>query len=205
VLISTGRYRALASVPAVIARPVITGELRDRLGFAGVVMTDDLDVQSLSSFGTPAELGVRATLAGADLLVFAHQPADIEAEITAITHAVQTGRVLRTMLVASAQRILALRADLTGGPRRASPSFVETGAAEDQRVAELLAREYAPRGRSLPRLAGRTRSPAIGSRRTPPARRSHEMRAIGDERVGQPLGCSARLYQRHSILKHVRC
>ncbi|HEY5262473.1 MAG TPA: glycoside hydrolase family 3 N-terminal domain-containing protein [Solirubrobacteraceae bacterium] len=114
VLISTARYRALASVPAVIAPAVITGELRDRLGFTGVVMTDDLDVPSLSSFGTPAELGVRATLAGADLLVFAHQPADIEAEISALTSAVRTGRVPQTMLVASARRILALRADLAG-------------------------------------------------------------------------------------------
>jgi len=116
VLISTARYRALASVPAVIAPAVITGELRDRLGFTGVVVTDDLDVPSLSSFGTPAELGVRATLAGADLLVFAHQPADIEAEIAALTNAVHTGWVSQTTLVASARRTLALRADLAAGP-----------------------------------------------------------------------------------------
>ncbi len=115
VLISTARYRALASVPAVISPRVITGELRHRLGFAGVVLTDDLDVRSLRGFGTPADLGVRATLAGADLLVFAHKPADIKAEVAALTHAVQTGRVRRTVLVASAQRILALRAYLSGG------------------------------------------------------------------------------------------
>jgi beta-N-acetylhexosaminidase len=116
VLVSTARYRALASAPAVIAPAVITGELRDHVGFTGVVMTDDLDVPSLTTFGTPAELGVRATLAGADLLVFAHHPADIEAEIAALTQAVHTGRLSQTMLVASARRTLALRAGLTLGP-----------------------------------------------------------------------------------------
>ena len=55
-----------------MAPNILTGLLRDSLGFQGLVVTDALNMAGVAA-GYGAEAGVRAFLAGADLLL---QPAD---------------------------------------------------------------------------------------------------------------------------------
>jgi beta-N-acetylhexosaminidase len=55
--------------PAGLSSKIIQGELRDRLGFRGVTMTDALEAKALRDFGSPAHRGVLAAQAGMDLLL----------------------------------------------------------------------------------------------------------------------------------------
>ena len=55
VMLSTAIYPALSPTPAAFARPIATGELRNRLGFEGVSITDALDSVAVRSVRRPGE------------------------------------------------------------------------------------------------------------------------------------------------------
>ena len=75
--------------PGTVAPNILTGILRDSLGFHGLIVTDALNMAGVADlYG--AEAGVRAFLAGADLLL---QPADPRAAIDAMARAVDRGEI----------------------------------------------------------------------------------------------------------------
>ena len=113
VMLSTAIYPALAPDPAAFARPIATGELRGRLGFEGVSITDALDTVAVEDFGGPARAAVAAARAGTDLLLFTDL-ATAEAGGAALVAKLRAGRLLRAELEASAQRVLDLRGRLGG-------------------------------------------------------------------------------------------
>ncbi len=55
-------------LPATVSRAVIGGVIRGRLGFGGVMVSDDLAMQALS--GTPTERAVAALAAGCDIALY---------------------------------------------------------------------------------------------------------------------------------------
>lgn len=113
VMTSTARYPALdRSRVALLSRRITTGELRGRLGFAGVTITDDLDVAAMRRLAGPRTLAVRATAAGNDLLLFAQDPQRARSGLSAVVAAVRSGRLSRAELTASVRRVLALRSGL---------------------------------------------------------------------------------------------
>jgi beta-N-acetylhexosaminidase len=111
VMLSTAIYPALSPEPAAFSRAIATGELRRRLGFAGVSVTDALDTVAVRAFGGPAEAGVAAARAGADLLLFT-EPAPAERAWRALVAGLRAGRLDRAEFEAAAQRVLDLRREL---------------------------------------------------------------------------------------------
>jgi beta-N-acetylhexosaminidase len=98
--------------PASLATRITTGLLRNRLGFDGVVITDDLLAGAISGAGyTPGEAAVAAARAGADVLLFARLPAP-EA-LPALVAALRNGSLDTEALRDSCARNLALRESLT--------------------------------------------------------------------------------------------
>ncbi|MFC0039008.1 glycoside hydrolase family 3 protein [Actinomadura rayongensis] len=98
-------------VPATLSPAVITGLLREHLGYRGVIVTDALDMKGASgAIGIP-EAAVRALLAGADLLCLGpREHADsVRAVLAAITGAVRSGRLPLERLADAASRTEALR------------------------------------------------------------------------------------------------
>ena len=72
VMTSTADYPALdPDRPAVFSRRILVDELRERVGFDGVTVTDSLGVRSATRLGTPEARAIRAARAGNDLLLFA--------------------------------------------------------------------------------------------------------------------------------------
>ena len=71
VMTSTADYPALDSRPAVFSPRILGTELRDRVGFDGVTITDSLGVESATRLGSPETRALRAARAGNDLLLFA--------------------------------------------------------------------------------------------------------------------------------------
>ena len=63
-MLSTAIYPAFDRRPALFSRAVATDELRGRLGFAGVSITDDLETAAASRYGSPATQARMSTRAG---------------------------------------------------------------------------------------------------------------------------------------------
>ena len=111
VMLSTAVYPALSPAPAAFSRPIATGELRRRLGFEGVSVTDALDTAAVRAFGGPARAGVAAARAGVDLLLFTDLPS-AERVRRALASKLRDGSLERSEFEASAQRVLDLRQEL---------------------------------------------------------------------------------------------
>jgi len=111
VMLSTATYSALSPDPAALARPIATGELRERLGFEGVSITDALDTPAVRSFGDTAKVAIAAARAGTDLLLFTNL-STAETAHRALAAALRTNSLNRAEFEASAQRVLGLRASL---------------------------------------------------------------------------------------------
>lgn len=102
--IDSGRTR-----PATLAPNILTGILRDSLGFRGLIVTDALDMGALVRSYGQGEAGVLAFLAGSDVLL---QPSDPEAVSRAMEEAVRSGRITEERLNASVRRILQIKESL---------------------------------------------------------------------------------------------
>ena len=109
VMLSTAIYPALSRRPAAFARAVATGELRDRLGFQGVSVTDSLDSTSARAFGGPALTARAAAEAGSDLALFTDLASAARAQ-RALARGLSDGSLDRTAFDQSVNRVLALRA-----------------------------------------------------------------------------------------------
>ena len=96
--------------PASISREVVTGLLREKLGWDGVVITDGLEMGALDGYGM-GERCVMALEAGVDILL---GPDDIPGVVQAVTEAVQSGRLTERQIDESVLRVLSLKLDYLG-------------------------------------------------------------------------------------------
>ncbi|WP_157250445.1 beta-N-acetylhexosaminidase [Nonomuraea typhae] len=92
--------------PATLSKPILTGLLRGKLGFDGVISTDALNMEGVRKKYGDGEVAVRAVLAGADLLLM---PNDFPKAYAAVLGAVKSGRISEARLDASVTRLLTLR------------------------------------------------------------------------------------------------
>jgi beta-N-acetylhexosaminidase len=113
VMLSTAIYPAFSPKPAAFAQPIATGELRRRLGFAGVSISDSLDSVAVAAFGNPARAGRAAARAGTDLLLFTDFEAGARAEAGLLAD-LRSGALARAGFETSAGRVLRLRHRLAG-------------------------------------------------------------------------------------------
>src|SRR3546814_1985587 len=75
--------------PSSLSMTVITGLLRQRMGFDGLVITDALDMAAVQEEYGAAKAAVRSLQAGADVLLM---PADVRAARDGIVAAVKSGQ-----------------------------------------------------------------------------------------------------------------
>ncbi|MDW7712242.1 MAG: glycoside hydrolase family 3 N-terminal domain-containing protein, partial [Deferrisomatales bacterium] len=60
----------VSASPATLCRSWLQGVLRERMGFGGAVVSDDLEMGALTGLGSPEDVAVRAVRAGCDLLIY---------------------------------------------------------------------------------------------------------------------------------------
>ena len=108
VMLSNAIYPAFSDRPAVFTRSIATGELRGRLGFQGVSITDALGAAAAQDFGGPARVSVAAARSGVDLLLFADWQSAAEGH-RALRRELTAGDVSRGNFEESVQRVLKLR------------------------------------------------------------------------------------------------
>lgn len=97
-------------VPASLSHDVVTGLLRGRLGWDGVVITDGLEMGALGRWSC-GEICVMALEAGVDILL---GPSDVAAAVQAVTEAVGSGRISQARLDESVLRVLTLKLQYLG-------------------------------------------------------------------------------------------
>jgi len=114
VMVSWAVYPALdARRPAGLSSTIVGKELRQRLKFRGVTVTDALEAGALNAFGTIPARGVLAAQAGMDLLLFsAQQASEGTGGLTALASALRSGKLPRAAFLASVNRVIALRMSL---------------------------------------------------------------------------------------------
>lgn len=99
-------FPAYDTVPATLSKKVLTGILREELGYQGLIITDCLEMKAIAdNFGT-SEGALKAVMAGADLLCICHT---LERQIRAlelIEEAVLNGELPEAELDAHVERIL---------------------------------------------------------------------------------------------------
>ena len=88
--------------PASLSHALITGVLREKLGFDGVVVTDALNMGAIQNLYSSGEAAVAAVEAGVDLLLM---PADFNAAYEAVLAAVKDGTITQERLDLSVRRI----------------------------------------------------------------------------------------------------
>ncbi|MCC8251567.1 glycoside hydrolase family 3 protein [Saccharothrix luteola] len=93
--------------PATLSRPIITGVLRDRLGYEGVVITDSLGMAGVRQEYGDDRVPVLALKAGVDQLLM---PPDIDLAFNAVLAAVRDGELTEQRIDQSVRRILRMKA-----------------------------------------------------------------------------------------------
>jgi beta-N-acetylhexosaminidase len=92
--------------PATLSAPILTGLLREELGYDGVVTTDALNMAGVRQKFGDAEIPVLALKAGADQLLM---PQDLETAYRAVLKAVRNGEISEVRIDRSVERILKLK------------------------------------------------------------------------------------------------
>jgi beta-N-acetylhexosaminidase len=142
--VMTAHVQVLALDPdhgrvATTSPAIVTGLLKNQLGFKGIVVTDALDMAGLGGLYAkkPGRVAVDAFKAGNDVLTM---PADLDASYKAMLEAVRTGEISQERLDASVLKILRAKASL---------------GLEKTRVVDIAA---------IPNLVGSPENVAVGQR-----------------------------------------
>ena len=93
--------------PATLSTKLMSGILRDEMGFKGLLVTDALEMKGIANGFSTGEAAVRAVEAGVDVLLM---PPDADVALDALMAAVRDGRLKQERLDDSARRILEAKA-----------------------------------------------------------------------------------------------
>jgi len=172
-------YPALdPDAPATMSRAILTGLLRERMGFDGVIITDGMDMHAIALRWDAGQAAVNALLAGADMVMALGSRETQEQTLDAIAQAIADGRLPRAEVEAKLARLdrLAAAHPVAPQPAGARPYLTE----EADRA---LMREAWRRGLSL---RCNPRRPAPGSRLRLVARQ--DVVSDGVSEAGVPAG-----------------
>ncbi len=107
------KYDALDPVNSASLSPaVMTGLLRNELGFTGVVITDDLEMGAIKNNTDVSSLGVKMILAGGDIALICHNYESQQIVYKSILDAVKRGEISEERIDESVRRILKMKEHL---------------------------------------------------------------------------------------------
>ncbi|KAG6895623.1 hypothetical protein C0992_000313 [Termitomyces sp. T32_za158] len=114
VMLSWAVYPSIDTVPSGLSFQMVFGELRGRLGFEGVTVTDAIEAGALSGYGTDQNRAILASAAGMDLILAARMDATQGASIVeALATALDNGGLDSLLFRRGTDRLAKLRASLS--------------------------------------------------------------------------------------------
>jgi len=78
------------NIPSTLSPPIVTGLLKEQMGYKGLVVTDALNMKGVTKFYSPGEVDVKALMAGNDLLMYTE---DVEAALDQVELAVRRKQI----------------------------------------------------------------------------------------------------------------
>jgi beta-N-acetylhexosaminidase len=147
-----------ANVPATFSRVIVGDYLRGRLGFGGVIVSDDLEMGAIAESCPMGEAAVRAAAAGHDLLLVCHTEDAQRRAAAALVDAYRTGALAPADLESAADRVRRLRL--------ARPARCEGGAPRPETDGAPLAMAMATRAVTIVRPGPPTLPRALNGRVT---------------------------------------
>lgn len=98
------------SIPATLSYQVLTGLVRNEMGFDGVIITDALEMKAIADHFGPQEAVLRAIKAGADIALM---PADLDQAYQGLLAEIKSGKIPESRIDQSVKRLIRLK--LAGG------------------------------------------------------------------------------------------
>ena len=95
-----------ANLPSTLSKPIVTGLLKEELGFKGLAISDAMEMKGVTKYFLNGEADVRAVIAGNDVIELSENTARA---IELVRHAVREKRIKRTQINASVKKILAAK------------------------------------------------------------------------------------------------
>ncbi|HEY9184907.1 MAG TPA: glycoside hydrolase family 3 N-terminal domain-containing protein [Salegentibacter sp.] len=93
-------------VPSTLSKPIITGILKERLGFEGLIVTDAMNMKGVTEGNEPGVVDKDAILAGNDLLEFTE---DVPKAIAEIRKAIDKGLITQAEIDKRVRKLLAVK------------------------------------------------------------------------------------------------
>jgi beta-N-acetylhexosaminidase len=113
IMVSWALYPSIQARPAGLSPKVVQGELRNRLKFTGVTITDALEAGALKAYGGTQNRALLAAKAGMDLILASAQNVTQGRQALGALSAAYNSRTLnRAAFLASVNRVIALRKSL---------------------------------------------------------------------------------------------
>lgn len=94
--------------PASLSYDVVTGLLREKLGYRGVIITDAMDMDAITDTYTSGEAAVKAIQAGCDMVLCV---SNLTGAVSAVEEAVEAGEISEDSIDESVLRILQAKVD----------------------------------------------------------------------------------------------
>jgi beta-N-acetylhexosaminidase len=98
--------------PSSLSYKLVTGILRNELGFQGVIMTDSLTMEGITAYYSEAQAAALAVEAGSDLLMGATSPRQVGNMIDGIKQAINNGSISMQRIDDSVRRILMMKYEM---------------------------------------------------------------------------------------------
>ena len=143
-------------LPGTVSSRVLTGLLRGRMGFSGIIISDGMEMHAVMDLFPVPEGVLRTLKAGADIALICHDISLASATCVRIMEGVENGEFTTENLAEAYQRIAAKKAALPPlGPAEefADPRDQETCAEIMRRVVRVV---HAPENRPLPAINEKT-------------------------------------------------
>ncbi len=94
------------NTPSSVSKPIITGLLRNELGYEGLIITDALNMKGVADFYLPGEVAAKAFEAGNDVLLFVE---DVPMAMLRIKEAIEKNEITWEQIERSCKKILAAK------------------------------------------------------------------------------------------------
>lgn len=92
-----------AGIASTLSKPIVTGLLKEKMGFNGLIVTDALDMKGVANYYSSGELELRALLAGNDLLL---NTENVYAAVKRIHLAIQNCEITQEEIDAHVKKIM---------------------------------------------------------------------------------------------------
>jgi beta-N-acetylhexosaminidase len=116
IMVSSAIYQKIDPAgPAVFSHAIVTGLLRDKLGFKGLILTDDLSGAVQVEYLTPGDRAIGAIEAGVDIVIVSKIPTVAPEMMAAVLAKAESDPAFAKLVTAAARRVVeAKRAELSG-------------------------------------------------------------------------------------------